>query len=277
MNALTPFGQNVPETAALKLVVSYDGAGFAGSQAQAGERTVQGVLERALAVLAGLPVKSVFAGRTDRGVHASGQVVSCVDVRPEDSDDRIMLALNGLLPYDIAVHAVRRERSSFHARFDAKWREYRYRIWVGPRQPLVHQQVWHRRSPLDVAQMNAGARQFIGKRDMASLASFGRGMPWADVPAGSRGTVRDVMRCACNRISPWWGEGIHTGELVEVQVAADGFLPRMVRTMVALIVEVGMGGKPAGWISDVLQRQDRRAALGAAPAHGLTLWQVGYV
>jgi tRNA pseudouridine38-40 synthase len=266
----------VPEPTTLRLVVAYDGAGFAGSQAQAGMRTVQGVLEPVLSVLAGEPVKTVFAGRTDRGVHASGQVVGCPDLRPGDSTDRLMLAINGLLPEDVAVHAVSRERFGFHARFSALWREYRYRIWVGTRQPLVRRQVWHRRSPLDVARMDESARQFEGTRDMASVASFGRGVPWAHVRSDSRGTVRNVMRCTCARIAPWWGAEAGSGELLEIQIAADGFLPRMVRAIVALIVEVGIGHQPVSWIGDVLQRRDRREALGAAPAHGLTLWQVGY-
>lgn len=265
-----------PDPAALKLVLAYDGANFVGSQSQTGLRTVQDVLNGALSKLAGEPVTSVFAGRTDRGVHASGQVVSCPDIRPNVPCERVTTAINGVLPDDVAVLSVSRTNVGFNARFDALWREYRYRIWVGPRQPLVRRETWHRRSGLDVAQMDAGAHEFVGKRDMASLASFGRGTPWATSRPGGRGTVRNVTHCACRRISPWWRSDTGGGQLVEIQVVADGFLPRMVRTMVALIVEVGMGRRPASWIGEVLRSRDRRRALGAAPAHGLTLWRVGY-
>ena len=263
-------------SATLKLVVSYDGADFVGSQVQTGQRTVQDELDRALTTLGGMPVTTVFAGRTDRGVHASGQVVSTVDIRPCDSTGQVMQALNGLLPDDIAVVEASREHGGFHARFDALWREYRYRIWAGPRQPLVRRQVWFRRSRLDEARMDAAARVFVGQRDMAALASFGRGVPWTEGRPEGRGTVRHVLRCACQRIAPWWEVERSVGDLFEVQVAADGFLPRMVRAMVALIVEVGMGTRPVSWIGDVLASQDRRQASGSAPAHGLTLSRVGY-
>ncbi len=275
MNDVT-WSPSTANPATLKLVISYDGAEFVGSQAQRGERTVQGVLDQALGVLAGNPVKTVFAGRTDRGVHAAGQVVSCNDVRPGDAVERIAKALNGLLPDDVAVHKLSRERREFNARFDALWREYRYRIWTGSKQPLVRHQTWHRRSPLDVERMNAGATRFVGTHDMASLAAFGRGMPWADVRPGGRGTVRNVLRCACHHVAPWWRQDSGNGQLVEIQVAANGFLPRMVRAMVALLVEVGMGIHQPDWIADVLERRDRRQAGGSAPAHGLTLWHVAY-
>src|ERR687896_1142460 len=112
--------------AILALTVAYDGAGFAGSQAQPGARTVQGELEAALAALLGEPEPTIFAGRTDRGVHAAGQVVSCRDRRPELPPGTIVAALNAHLPADAAVLAVARKPDGFHARYDARWREYRY-------------------------------------------------------------------------------------------------------------------------------------------------------
>src|SRR5687768_5944202 len=134
----------------LVLVISYDGAGFAGSQVQPAARTVQGELDAALARLAGGPVTGVFAGRTDAGVHAAGQVVSLVDPRPDREAAAMMRALNALLPADIAVVAAARGAAGFSARYDATWREYRYRVWSGPRQPLARTMTWQRRAPLDV-------------------------------------------------------------------------------------------------------------------------------
>ena len=126
----------------LALTLAYDGSGFAGSQVQPGERTVQGEVERALAGLCRMTPRTVFAGRTDRGVHATGQVVGCEDGRPDLTPRAIQAALNGRLPPDVAVVEVQRRPSTFHARYDASWREYRYRIWSGGRQPLARRQVW---------------------------------------------------------------------------------------------------------------------------------------
>lgn len=260
----------------LQLVVSYDGSNFAGSQLQRGVRTVQGELGAALTALAGSPVTTVFAGRTDRGVHAAGQVVTCADIRPGEADERILRAVNGLLPEDISVTSVRRRPASFHARFDALWREYRYRIWSGPRQPLARGHVWERIARLDAVKMHQAAQEFVGERDMAALASHGRGVPWSDRDSSRRGTVRTVLRCGCEAVKPWWCAGGDEGTLIEIQVVADGFLPRMVRAMVSLLVEVGRGTRRPGWIGEVLSSRDRRQAVGSAPAHGLVLWRVGY-
>lgn len=260
----------------LQLVVSYDGSGFAGSQLQHGVRTVQGELGAALAVLAGRPVSTVFAGRTDQGVHAAGQVVSCEDLRPAVPKDRLLRAVNGLLPDDISIVSLKRRPASFHARFDALWREYRYRVWSGPRQPLARNYVWERVAQLNVKTMDLAAQAFVGEQDMASVAARGRGMPWSDRTGSRKGTTRTIMHCGCTSIQPWWSGGDEEGSLIEFRVAADGFLPRMVRAMVALLVEVGRGARPAVWVSEVLAGRDRRQAVGAAPAHGLTLWRIGY-
>lgn len=261
--------------ATLKLTVSYDGSDFAGSQVQPGQRTVQAELDRALERLAGAPVTTVFAGRTDTGVHAAGQVVSLRDPRPTMAEREWLLALNAHLPEDVAVVAVHRERDDFHARYDARWREYRYRIWSGPPQPVVRRFTWQLRGELDSGALEAGARSFLGERDLAAVAGGGEGVPWSDRQGAPRGTVRRISRCSARRIEPWWGEP-ETGTLVEVRIVADGFLPRMVRNIVALLVEVGQGKQPVEWIDRVLATKDRRLGGGTAPPHGLTLWRVGY-
>ena len=121
----------------LRLVVSYDGRDFVGSQVQPHGRTVQGVLDEALVRLAGGPVDTTLAGRTDAGVHAAGQVVSLADPRPDLDDATVRAALNAALPDDVAVLRVERRPAGFHARHDAVWREYRYRVWCGGREPLA--------------------------------------------------------------------------------------------------------------------------------------------
>ncbi|MDP9370065.1 MAG: tRNA pseudouridine(38-40) synthase TruA [Chloroflexota bacterium] len=261
---------------ALALVLQYDGSGFAGSQFQAGARTVQGELEAAFNDLFHEPVKTVFAGRTDRGVHAVGQVVSCRDPRPMWGIEAVGKALNARLADDLAVGAIERRSGRFHARYDASWREYRYRIWNGTPQPLARHQVWQRVEPLDVGEMASAAARLLGQHDLAALASGGAGVPWSDWRDRPRSTVRTVLRCHCRTVQPWWGPGNQVGQLLELRIVADGFLPRLVRNVAALLVEVGRGAQPIGWVDEVLASRDRRAGGGAAPPHGLTLWKVGY-
>lgn len=259
-----------------KLTLAYDGSRFHGSQRQPGKRTVQEDLERALAILGGRAVAATFAGRTDSGVHAVGQVVSCDDLMPAMPTGTIVRALNAHLADDLAVVAARRVAAGFHARYDATWREYRYRIWLGPRQPLARDRVWERRTPLDVQAMHVGAQHFVGTHDVASFAGGGEGVPWSDRHDRPRGTVRTIMHCSVASVAPWWGTVPGTGDAIEMRVVADGFLPRMVRTMIGALVEIGAGTRPPEWIAQLLEERDRRQGPVTAPPHGLVLWRVGY-
>lgn len=263
-----------PGGRSLTLTLSYDGAGFAGSQIQPGRRTVQGELEAVIERLAGRPAPLVFAGRTDAGVHAVGQVVSLPDVRPEMSDGAIARAINAGLPDDVGVVQARRELSGYHARYDARWREYRYRVWSGSPQPIARGLTWQRRSPLDWRVVDEAANRLIGQRDLAALAGGGEGVPWSERATMPRGTVRTILRCSCRPLDPWWGA--IEGTLVEVRVAADGFMPRMVRNIVALLAAVGEGRIDAAEFDRVIASKDRRQAGGTAPPQGLILWRVGY-
>jgi len=259
-----------------KLTVSYDGSGFFGSQRQPARRTVQEELEHSLKILAGQHLPTVFAGRTDRGVHAIGQVVGCPDLRSGIPEVDLRTAINAHVGDDMSV--VRAERvQAFHARFDATWREYRYRIWVGTRQPLVGNLVWQRRSDLDLSAMAAGAQRMLGTQDVASFAGGGEGVPWSERATSPRGTVRTIMHCTVERVAPWWGiAAADVGSALEVRVIADGFLPRMVRSIVGALVEIGSGTRPPEWITQLLRERDRRLGPGTAPPHGLVLWRVGY-
>lgn len=262
--------------ARLAMTISYDGAGFAGSQVQPGARTVQGELERVLAILQFPDQRTTFAGRTDAGVHAVGQVAACEDGRPGMSESAVQTAVNALLADDVAIVAVERRPADFHPRYDARWREYRYRVWSGERAPLVRNVVWHRRSELRLDLMDAAARRFVGTRDFASVAGGGDGVPWSATHERKRGTIRTVLACECREREPWWGSAPEWGKLYEMTVVADGFLPRMVRTMTALIVDAGRGVLPVEDIDAILAARDRRSGGGTAPPHGLTLWRVGY-
>lgn len=259
----------------LKLTLAYDGTGFHGSQRQKNGRSVQEDLERALSRLNGEETSVVLAGRTDSGVHAVGQVASVEDARPTMSDERMMQAINAHLADDLAVVAVERKDSSFHARYDATWREYRYRVWWGPPQPLQRFRVWQRTSALDLPAMIAGAAYLDGPIDLASFAGNGVGVAGRTV-AGTRGTVRTVHHCSVRPIDGWWGSAPSAGSGAEFRIIADGFLPQAVRTIASALVEIGRGTRTPEWMGHLIDAGDRRMGPQTAPPHGLILWRVGY-
>src|SRR6185437_4323818 len=155
----------------------YDGTEFFGSQRQPERRTVQQEIEAALKQLTSQDVGLAFAGRTDRGVHAVGQVASGSLVWPRD-DESLRFALDSLTPDDISITGMRTVDEEFHARYSARSRVYRYRIWNGPTPPvLVRRFVWHERAELNLASMNAAAAQLVGAHDFASFAGDGHGVP----------------------------------------------------------------------------------------------------
>lgn len=259
----------------LALTISYHGGGFEGSQKQGARRTVQRELERALESVWETASTTVFAGRTDRGVHAAGQVVSTIDRRPDLGEDTLRSAINSRLPHDVSVVRVMRRPAGFHARFDARWREYRYHLWCGPRQPLVTTVVAQRSRELAVERMAAAANRLIGRHDLAAFAGDGEGVPWSERRSAPRGTVREISVCTVAIVHPWWAERLD-GELIEIRVAADGFLPKMVRNITGALIEVGSGRQSSDWIAELIACRDRRRAGMTAQAHGLTLWRVGY-
>ena len=234
-------------------------------------------LERAISRLwKSQAISTVFAGRTDAGVHAAGQVVSTADGRPDLIEWQLLRALNAGLPDDLAVQSVERIRPPFHARYDAEWREYRYRIWSGPRQPLVVGLVTQRSRRFDVEAMRMGAKALVGTHDLASFAGRGEGVPWSERSTAPRGTVRTVFAITVDSIPAWWRAGRGDGDLIELRLVADGFLPRMVRNIAGALMDVGRGFRPANWIEELVACGDRRLAGTTAPAHGLMLWRVGY-
>jgi tRNA pseudouridine38-40 synthase len=252
----------------LRLTLAYDGAAFAGSQIQPGQRTVQGVVERALTTLDGAPVRAVFAGRTDTGVHARGQVAHA-DVHRERGVDQWRHGLNGIVPPDVRVTNVEMVPERFHARYDATWREYRYTIWNGEVQPpLLRGTTWHRRSPLDVAAMQAAARALIGEHDFAAFAGARKGLPQTEA-----NTVRTM------RSAEWTAERrpeAVAGLALVFTIEGSGFLPHMVRNLVGSLVMIGAGDAPVSWMESLLRGRDRRNAAPTAPPHGLSLWRIRY-
>lgn len=235
---------------------AYDGSGFHGYARQPDVRTVQGELETALFHVVP-PVATVVAGRTDKGVHARAQVVSFAASEPVDVE-RVARSLNRQLAPEIAVDQVTQVADDFSARFDATERAYTYLMLNRETpDPFLAAYSWRYPTPLDVEAMNAAAGHLVGEQDFASLCR----------KAGDRSTIREVRRAEWSR---------RDGDLLAFDVAASSFCHQMVRSMVALCVEVGRGRVDAAAVPEILVAEDRHAAKGAAPPHGLTLVAVEY-
>ena len=238
-----------------RAVIEYDGTAFAGSQVQPNARTVQGELETALNRLIGERIRIRLAGRTDAGVHATGQVAAfCLP--SGEALPVVRERLNALLPDDLAVRSLRPAATGFDPRRDARWRVYRYRILMnGARRPAERHRTLEIDDRLDVAAMRAAADRMVGHRDYASLGSDVRG--------------RTVRHLAEVRVT-------QRGSLVEVRVTANAFLRRMVRSIVAILLAVGQGRMAPSAVDELLAGSGRALHGRAAPPHGLTLERVIY-
>jgi tRNA pseudouridine38-40 synthase len=247
--------EGAPSKSALRryrATVEYDGTEFAGFQVQPGVRTVQGELEAALARLTGGSRQPVDgAGRTDAGVHASGQVVAFGYDGPLEVA-ALTEALNGNLPRDVAIRDLRRAPRGFHPRFAARYREYRYTIWNGPRSPLRERTALRVRNRLDTAAMARAAAIFEGRHD---FSAFGGPDPQP---------VRTIHRIAVRR----------HGSEVTIDVRADAFLRGMVRRIVAALIGVGTGRWDDAAVREALAGRAPAFGGAAAAARGLTLRRV---
>jgi tRNA pseudouridine38-40 synthase len=241
----------------VRLDVSYDGTDFSGWAVQPAQRTVQDELQRALATIHRLPTVSLtVAGRTDAGVHATGQVAH-VDL-PGVPNPNLLSRLAGVLPRDVRVHRLRAVPAAFDARFGALWRRYEYRISDHPAggSPLRRRFVLDHRRELDVAAMAEAAEQLLGLRDFVAFCK------WRDTST----TVRTVQRFEVRR---------DAGEIV-CTVQADAFCHSMVRSLVGALIMVGEGRRRPGWPAQLLGLTERSNEVTVAPALGLTLVEVGY-
>jgi tRNA pseudouridine38-40 synthase len=239
-----------------RLLLAYDGARFAGFQAQPGQRTVQGVLQDALGRLAGAPVPVAGAGRTDAGVHAIGQVATAR--RPRDLEDESLLrALGGALPSDVSVLDCAQAPPGFDPRRDAISREYAYLLWDHPaRHPFLSRISLHTARRLDHERLDGELRSLVGTHDFTSLARVRE----------DQSSERTVLDASAERV----------GNLVVIRVSAVSFLHQMVRSIVGTALEVASGRREPGWSREVLAARDRAAAGPVAPPHGLALVDVAY-
>jgi tRNA pseudouridine38-40 synthase len=242
----------------IALGVEYDGAPFEGWQTQSHGRTVQDVLEVALAQFAAEPLATICAGRTDAGVHASAQVVH-IDTTREREPQSWVRGVNRYLPGEVAVQWAQAVPQDFHARFAARARHYDYWILNRPvRSPLLLRRVGWVFRPLDVEAMQAAAECLLGTHDFSCFRS-------AQCQAGS--AERTLLRCEVRR---------HEGDLVRVQASANAFLHHMVRNLVGALVAVGTGRQPVPWMAQLLAAKNRSLGAPTMEADGLCLAGVDY-
>lgn len=241
-----------------KCIISYDGSGFSGYQVQPNKRTVQSQIEAVLAKIhKGSHVKISASGRTDAGVHAKGQVIH-FDSPLSLPEEKWELALSSMLPDDISVLSVEAVDSSFHARFNAIGKEYRYFLYQSAkRDPFQRNYAYHYPYPLNLAAMKEACTYLLGTHDFSSFCS-------------ARTEVEDKVR---------------TIEAIEIlqeekrlcfRFVGNGFLYNMVRILVGTLIEVGSGKRRSEDIVEILEKKDRRFAGKTAPGQGLYLWKVDY-
>ena len=238
-----------------KLILAYDGTDFSGWQRQPGRRTVQGILEEALAKINGAPAAVIGAGRTDAGVHALAQAAGFrADLRLTTA--KLHRALNSLLPDDVRVTSVSEAGPDFHPRRSARSKVYRYRIYRDRDvSPFLFRYVLHWPFPLDLKAMRTAARLFVRRDDFSPFSSNRELHP-----------VREVIRSELRQSGP---EVLYT-------VEANGFLRYMVRAIVGTLLEVGRGRIPPERVDELFRGKKRTLASPTAPAKGLCLVKVKY-
>jgi tRNA pseudouridine38-40 synthase len=256
-----------------RITVAYDGTGFVGWQRQASGTSIQSLLEDALCELDGRQVVVSGAGRTDAGVHALGQVAS-FSLERLIEPAILVRAINGRLPETVRALDAQEVPSTFHARFAAISKTYRYRIWAAEiMSPFERAYAWHVSHPkLDVEAMALAAQHCHGRHDFAAFQAAG---------TPTRSSVREVMSSrliatASGSPSSETKVSRDLHALIVYEVTADGFLRHMVRAIVGSLVEVGRGRRPPEWIGELIASQNRALAGPTAPPYGLFLTAVRY-
>ncbi|MBI5668741.1 MAG: tRNA pseudouridine(38-40) synthase TruA [Chloroflexi bacterium] len=244
-----------------RATLAYDGTAYEGFQRQAqGRPTIQGVVEQALAQVTGQPVTVIGAGRTDSGVHATGQVIG-FQVEWSHGTEALLRAVNASLPPDIALQDLSPAPPGFHPRFSARSRLYRYDVaQTAQRQPLLWHRAWQVRGELDGAAMQQAASLLLGEHD---FAAFGR-------PPHGDNTVRTVYR------SEWTQQPAPFGTWWSYRIEANAFLQHMVRRVVGALVAVGQGRLTVADFESYFRRADLSGLKRLAPPQGLTLEAVRY-
>jgi tRNA pseudouridine38-40 synthase len=241
-----------------RLTIEYDGRPYHGFQAQDGLPSIQGSIERAVKGFTGQTLRLHAAGRTDAGVHATGQVIH-LDLEKAWAPEVVRDALNAhLVPEPIVVLEASVAPEGWHARFSARERRYLYRILNRKGPPALDQgRVWHVKKPLDAAAMHAAAQLLVGHHDFTTFRDLG---------CQAKSPMKTLDLAAVRR----------EGDCVLLEFASRSFLHRQVRSMTGSLAQVGVGSWTADDLKDALEARDRRACGPVAPAGGLYLTYVGY-
>lgn len=251
--------ETAPQITRWKVVCAYDGSGFAGWQSQPGGLSIQDTVEARLLTLAGTPVRIHGSGRTDAGVHARAQVFH-FDLPWRHGPAKLKASLRVGLPSTLQIKTVEEVPATFHARFSAVGKRYEYRIFLGDPDPFIRRFVLgvERPHPLDISAMQEAARRLVGKRDFAAFS--------AQTGAEREDTVKDLRRL----------DLIRKGRHLTIVAEADGFLYKMVRSLVGALVSVGLGKVTPERISELLVGARRLPEVETAPPQGLALVRVYY-
>ena len=243
--------------------MQYDGTDFHGWQVQAGERTVQGELQRVLSLIEGADVHVCGSGRTDAGVHAEGQTAN-IKLKRSFTPEKLRAAINGNLWRDLRILSIEKAADDFHARFSAKGKTYLYRVVNTPViSPFWAGYAHHEARPLDVNRMNDAARLFLGEHDWTAFSS---------AQSDSENKVRTISEFSVESIWDARAQAL----LIQFRITGNGFLRYMVRSIAGTLLEVGRSEKDFDTIQTAIVGGDRNLAGATAPAHGLTLLKVYY-
>ena len=247
------------KTSRWKCVCAYDGTDFAGWQSQARSNAVQDVIEKRLAEIFHAPIRIHGSGRTDAGVHALGQVFH-FDAEWGHGVDKLLAAFRVGLPPAIQVKSVRAVAPDFHARFQAKGKRYEYRLRLGDADPFTRRYCWSVFRPLDFSAMQAAAAILRGRHDFRAFTALnGQG-------ESQENTVRQLRRL----------DLVRRGRSIKITTEADGFLYKMIRSLVGMLVSVGEGKLSLAEVRAILASKERTARVLTAPPHGLFLVKVFY-
>lgn len=252
-----------PPLRCYKLIVAYDGSEFFGWQRQSAARTVQATLEDAIAALTGDEVVHLLgSSRTDTGVHALGQCATFRSRRWNAAPANLAMALNTRLPNDVVVRSAAEVPMAFNPIRHARSKRYRYSIYAARvSDPLVRRQAWWVKRRINLEAMREAAESLVGHHDFASFQTSG---------SPRKSTLRTIHAIDIS------GRESMDGQLVTIEIEANGFLYNMARSITGTLVLAGVARKPVPWVRSVLESRDRKQAGPTAPAHGLCLLEINY-
>lgn len=240
-----------------KMIVAYDGTNYHGFARQNEATTVQGTIEKAIARITRQEVLTLGAGRTDAGVHAKGQCIA-FDLETKIPTDRLLKAINSQLPPDIVIQSIEEVNESFHPRFGAKRKTYRYQIWCGDLpDPFTYRYVLHYPYKVDEKIMQEAANNMVGEHDFACFCASGSQV---------KETVRTIYSIDVKR----------DGDMIAIDVCGNGFLYNMVRIIIGTLLYVNEGKLSTGDITKIISGKDRKKAGPTVPPQGLTMLNIVY-